>query len=120
MKIAIPVSDKSIDADIYDSLGRAPYFIFYNVISNDYEFIDNKAVASQGGAGVRVAQVIADNGVRAVITKQCGGNAEKVFASSEVLIYQSIPGTLKENISAYTNNCLNLMQSFVENKNSDK
>ena len=39
MKIAFPVNEKSIEADIYDSYGRAPYFVIYNTISKEIEYL---------------------------------------------------------------------------------
>ena len=68
MKIAIPIKEKSIKSSINDSFGRAPYFLIYSTVTKESVFLDNRAVAEQGGAGIRAAQVIADNGVRALIT----------------------------------------------------
>lgn len=75
-------------------------------------FSDNRAVVSQGGAGIRAAQVIADNGIKAIITPRCGENAEKLFRSAEVLIYKSIPGTVRQNIDEFVSEKLNLLNEF--------
>lgn len=109
MKIAIPAEDKSMDKSVYVSFGRAPYFLLYNTKTKECEYLDNSAVLNQGGAGIRAAQVIADNGVKALITPRCGENAEKVLSSAEVLIYKSIDGTIKENIDAFCEEELSLL-----------
>jgi predicted Fe-Mo cluster-binding NifX family protein len=112
MKIAIPTEEKSIKSNIYDYLGRAPYFLIYSTVTKEYEFLDNRAVVEQGGAGIRAAQVIADNGVRAVITNRCGENAEKLFRNAEVFVYAAQKGTAEENIAYFNENKLSLLNEF--------
>lgn len=117
MKIALPVCEKSIEGDIYDSFGRAPYYLLYNTNTKETDFLDHRAVVSQGGAGIRAAQVLADNGVRAIITPQCGENAEKILRNAEVLVYKSIPGSIQENIEAFISDNLNLLYEFKTKNN---
>ena len=57
MKIAIPVDEQNLDSGVCPSFGRAPYFLFYNTDTKESYYLDNSAVASQGGAGIRAAQV---------------------------------------------------------------
>ena len=112
MKIAIPMNEKSIDTEVCPSFGRAPYFLFYNTITKEEYYLDNAAVANQGGAGIRAAQVIVDHGVKALIAPRCGENAAEVLTKSEVLVYHSIPGTARQNIEAHLNNQLPLLSEF--------
>jgi len=114
MKIALPAEEKSLDAKINQSFGRTPYILLYNTITKESEFLDNSAVVMQGGAGIRVAQVVADNGIKALITLQCGENAEKVLENAEVLVYKAIPGTVKQNIDKFVLEELNLLNEFHE------
>ena len=72
MKIAIPVDEQSLDSGVCPSFGRAPHIFFYNSINEETYYLDNTAVASRGGAGIRAVQVIADHGVKSLITpKSC-------------------------------------------------
>ena len=112
MKIAIPVDEQNLDSGVCPSFGRAPYFLFYNTDTKESYYLDNSAVASQGGAGIRAAQVIADHGVKALLTPRCGENAEEVLRKSEVLIYKSIPGTAQQNIDAFIAEKLILLSDF--------
>ncbi|MFA9373064.1 MAG: NifB/NifX family molybdenum-iron cluster-binding protein [Poseidonibacter sp.] len=112
MKIAIPAENKSLSSNVYESFGRAPYFLFHNTITKESEFLDNSAVISQGAAGIRVAQVIADNGIKALITPRCGENAQKILKNAEVFVYKSIPGTLQENIDEFLSDKLTLISEF--------
>lgn len=112
MKIAIPVDDKTMESNVCVSFGRAPYFFFYDMATKESYFLDNSAAASQGGAGIRAAQVIADHGVNALLTPRCGENAEEVLSKAGVLIYKSIPGTVQQNIDAFAAEELMLLSSF--------
>lgn len=112
MKIAIPVDEQSLDSGVCPSFGRAPYFLFYNSANEETYFLDNAAVASQGGAGIRAAQVIADHGVKSLITPRCGENAEEVLRKAEVFVYRAIPGTARQNIEAHLQNQLTLLDEF--------
>ncbi|HHU83900.1 MAG TPA: dinitrogenase iron-molybdenum cofactor biosynthesis protein [Clostridiales bacterium] len=112
MKIAIPVNEQNLKSEVCQSFGRAPHFLFYDTDTKESYFLDNSAVASQGGAGIRAAQVIADHGVTALITTRCGENAEEVLRKAEVLIYKSISGTVQENIDAFVADKLILLKDF--------
>ena len=112
MKIAIPVDEKNLESVVSQSFGRAPYFFFFDTETEESSFLDNGAVASQGGAGIKAAQAIADNGVKVLLTPRCGGNAEEVLRRSEVAIYQSLPGTIKENLEAFAAKRLVLLSDF--------
>ncbi len=112
MKIAIPMNEKDMGTEVCSSFGRAPCFLFYDSVTKEVYYLDNEAVASQGGAGIRAAQVIADHGVKVLIAPRCGENAAEVLTKAEVFIYHSIPGTARQNIEAYLNNQLPLLSEF--------
>ena len=92
MKIAIPVDDKSLNSAVSQSFGRAPYFFFYDRETEESDFLDN--------------------GAKALLAPRCGGNAEEVLRRSEVVIYQSLPGTIKENLDAFAAQRLVLLSDF--------
>lgn len=112
MKIAIPSEIKSMSSNVNESYGRSPYFLIYDTVTKESEFLDNSAVLSQGAAGIRVSQVIADNGVKAIIAPRCGENASNILKNAEVFVYQSIPGTLQDNINEFLLEKLNLLNEF--------
>lgn len=120
MKIAIPVDEQSLESGVCPSFGRTPYFLFYNTVTKESYYLDNSAVVSQGGAGIRAARVIADHGVKALLTPRCGENSEKVLRKSEVLIYKSIPGTAQQNIDAFAAEQLILLSDFHPGLHGDE
>lgn len=112
MKIAIPVDEQNLKSGVCPSFGRAPYFLIYQTDTKERYYLDNSAVASQGGAGIKAAQVIADQGVTALLTPRCGENAEEVLRQSEILIYKTIPGTVQQNVDAFVAEQLTLLSEF--------
>jgi len=112
MKIAIPVDDVSMDTSICISFGRAPYFMMYDTESKNASFLDNSAAASQGGAGVKAAQLIVDSGADAILTPRCGENAAKVFHAANVKIYQTNGNILKHNLIAFENGELQILNEI--------
>jgi predicted Fe-Mo cluster-binding NifX family protein len=112
MKIALPIDEKSIESPVSLSFGRAPYFLLYSPVTQEAAFFENTAAASHGGAGIKAAQFIADHGANVLLAPRCGENAGQVLTKAEVLVYQTMPGTAKQNIDAYIANQLNLHAGF--------
>lgn len=112
MKIAIPVDDKTMESDVCISFGRAPYFLFYNTETKESIFLENGAAASQGGAGIKAAQTVVDNQAEALLTPRCGENAAAVIHAANVKIYKTTNASVKENISAFEEGKLSLLDEI--------
>lgn len=56
---------------------------------------------SQGGAGIKAAQVIVDHGAQVLITPRCGENAAEVLKKAGVALYGSVAGSAEENVRAF-------------------
>lgn len=112
MKIAIPVDNKSLCAGVCASFGRSPYFLIYDTESNEAEFIENTAAKTTGGAGIKAAQIIADNKAGVLLTPRLGENAAGVVKSADIEIYKSVDGSVQDNINAYTNGKLSLLSEI--------
>ena len=112
MKIAIPVDDKSMESRVCPSFGRAPYFLIYDNTTNENYFLDNSAVASQGGAGIKAAQAIVDDNVNTLLTPRCGENAEEVLSKAGIKLFKTIAGTAQQNIDAFVAEQLVLLKDF--------
>lgn len=108
----MPINEKDLNSSICSSFGRAPYFLFYNTDTKENYYLDNNAAASQGGAGIKTAQVMVDQGVEFLLTPRCGENAELVLKRSGIQIYQSTPGTAQQNIDAFIANKLVSLSDF--------
>lgn len=109
MKVVVPVESKSLDAPVCPSFGRTPLFVLYDTDSGIYEFIDNGAAASQGGAGIKAAQTLVDSGAAALITYRCGENAAQVLNAAGVKMYKAQDGSVTDNIVDFKEGKLSLL-----------
>lgn len=100
MKIAIPATANNIDSEVCPSFGRTEFFLIYNTNDQSNYFLDNSAAASQGGAGIKAAQILVDEHVDVLITPRCGENAASVLLEANIAIYKAAGNNLKDNISA--------------------
>jgi len=112
MKIAIPVNDKSIEAGVCISFGRTPYFLIYDTETKESAYLDNSAAASQGGAGIKAAQLVADSKADALLTPRCGENAADVIKAANIRMYKTTGDSVKENIDAFNEGKLSLLEEI--------
>lgn len=109
MRVAIPVEEKNIRSNVCVSFGRAPYFMFYDTKNEESIYIDNSAANSQGGAGIKAAQIIVDNNADVLITPRCGENAAEVLNAADIKIYKSSDNSIEKNLSELKDNKLKIL-----------
>lgn len=112
MKIAVPVDEKNLNSPVCVSFGRAPYFLIYDTDNKEGLFLDNSAVASTGGAGIKAAQTVVDSKVGALLTPRCGENAAEVLNAAGIKLYKTIDAPAQENIEAFTAGKLSLLEEI--------
>jgi predicted Fe-Mo cluster-binding NifX family protein len=112
MKLAMPVSKKELSSDVCQSFGRTPYFLVYDTEMQSSRFIDNGAAASQGGAGIKAAQSIADSGADVLLTPRCGENAAEVIRAADIKIYKTVSGSALDNINAFIDGKLTALEEI--------
>ncbi len=108
MKIAIPLDENKVDVCV--SFGRAPYFLFHENGSD--EILPNPAAEAEGGAGIKAAQFVMDQGTNVLITVRCGQNAADVFHAADIKLYKSESVSAQDNISAFTDGKLAELTHF--------
>lgn len=99
MKIAIPSEGKTLQSNVCQSFGRTEYFMVVNTDDMSFDVIDNAAVSSEGGAGIKAAQSVVDAGADAVITFHLGQNAADVLNAADIKIFKAVHGSI-ENVVA--------------------
>ena len=109
MKIAVPVDDKIVETNVCSSFGRTPYFLIYDTEIKDGRFIDNSAAASQGGSGIKAAQIVVDNNANVLLTPRCGENAAEVIKAANIEIYKTINASAMDNINAFITGKLDIL-----------
>ncbi|RBP65310.1 putative Fe-Mo cluster-binding NifX family protein [Alkalibaculum bacchi] len=114
MKIAIPVDEKDMGTNVCVSFGRTPYFLIYDTESKESVFLDNSAVASSGGAGIKAAQIIVDSNIEALLTPRCGQNAANVLKAANIKMYKTTTLSVKDSIDAFIAETLSLLDDIHE------
>jgi len=101
MKIAVTSTGKTLDSEVDPRFGRAACFIIVDTETMDFNVIENENVAAAGGAGISSAKVVIDAGAEAVLTGNCGPNAERTLTAAGVKLYTGATGTVAEAIELF-------------------
>ena len=94
MKIAVTAVGEGMDAQVDPRFGRAAYFALVDTETMAYEAVANGNVVASGGAGINAAKVVIDAGAKAVLTGNCGPNAERTLRAGQVKLYTGVEGTV--------------------------
>ncbi len=110
MKIAIPIDESK--TNVCPSFGRALYFLIADTDTGENTIIDNPATSSAGGAGIKAAQTVIDQNVKALLTPRCGQNAAEVFAAAGITLYQTVSESIDDTIAAFQKGKLAALQNI--------
>lgn len=112
MRVAIPVDDQKNETNVCISFGRAPYFMLYDIGTKKASFLINTAAQSQGGAGIKAAQLLVDNMVDVLLTPRCGQNAAEVLQPANIKIFKTVGTSVKENLQAFFDSKLTVLSEI--------
>ena len=101
MRVAISATGTDLTAQVDPRFGRSQHFIIFDPETSLHEAVDNANATAGGGAGIATAQMIVDQGVRAVLTGDCGPNAYRVLSTAGVSVITNVSGTVRDAIEAY-------------------
>jgi len=102
MKIAVTATGPDLEAKVDPRFGRCPYFLIVETDNLSFEAIENPNLALGGGAGVQSGQLMAEKGVKHVLTGNCGPNAYQTLAAAGIGIIVGCSGTVRDVIEQYT------------------
>lgn len=101
MKIAVTSTGKTLDSQVDPRFGRAACFIIIDTETMDFETIENENAAAAGGAGISSAKAVIDAGVEAVLTGNCGPNAQSTLSAAGVKLYTGATGTVAQAVELF-------------------
>lgn len=101
MKIAVTSIGKTLESQVDPRFGRSACFIIIDTETRDFSVIENENVAAAGGAGISSAKAVIDAGVEAVLTGNCGPNAERTLSAGKIELYTGVSGTISEAIEFF-------------------
>jgi len=106
MKIAVTSTGKTLDSQVDPRFGRAACFIIIDTETMDFNVIENENTAAAGGAGISSAKVVTDAGAEAVLTGNCGPNAQRTLSAAGLKLYTRVTGTVAEAVELFKSNKL--------------
>jgi predicted Fe-Mo cluster-binding NifX family protein len=72
MKIAITSTGNTMDSTIDQHFGRCAWFVFYDDISKNVEFIPNTAKEAREGAGIAAVELVASKEAHKIVSGEFG------------------------------------------------
>jgi predicted Fe-Mo cluster-binding NifX family protein len=101
MKICVSAIANSLEAPLDLRFGRCLYLVIVNSETMEFEAYPNLAADSKGGAGIQIAQTIANEGVKVVITGNVGPNAFGALSAAGIEIVTGASGTVREVVEKF-------------------
>jgi len=101
MKLAVTSVGIDLNAQVDPRFGRAAYFVVVETETMAFEAIENSNVAAAGGAGINSAKAVIDTGAQAVLTGNCGPNAERTLRAGNIKLYTGVKGTVAEAVEQF-------------------
>ena len=101
MKIAITSTGAKLEDKVDPRFGRCHYFILFDTETNKFEAIENTGAQGMGGVGIQSGHIMADKGVKVVLTGSCGPNAFQTLQAAGIKVITGVNGTVQEAIDKY-------------------
>jgi len=101
MRIAITATSPDLEAKVDPRFGRCPYFLIVETDDLSFEAIENPNLVLGGGAGVQSGQLMAEKGVKHVLTGNCGPNAYQTLAAAGIGVIIGCSGRVRDVIEQY-------------------
>ena len=101
MKIAVTSTGKDLDSQVDPRFGRAAHFIIVDTETMEFTTVENTSVDAGSGAGINSAKAVLDAGAQAVLTGNCGPNAQRTLSAGNVKLYVGLQGTVAQAVEQF-------------------
>ena len=107
MNIAVTATGPSMDAKVDPRFGRCPCFLIVETDTLKSEAFENPNVMLGGGAGIQSAQLMAERGIKHVLTGNCGPNAYQTLSAAGIGVIIGCSGKISDVIAQFKAGQLN-------------
>ncbi len=101
MKVAVTATEPSLDATVDPRFGRCPYFVIVDIENMTIDAAQNESDTLLAAAGIKSAQALAEKGVQAVLTGNCGPNAYQTLSAAAIAVITGCQGTVREAVEQF-------------------
>lgn len=101
MKIAVSSTGPDLEAQVDPRFGRCQHFVIVDPDTMEFEGVENTNMMAGGGAGIATAQMVADKGVKAALTGNCGPNAHQTLSAAGIEVITGVSGTVREAVEGF-------------------
>ncbi len=101
MKIAVTSQGNDLDSPVDQRFGRCPKLLIVETDDMTYDAIENPYVEETGGVGGRLASLLADRHVSAVLTGAVGPHAQQALEAADIQIVPGCSGPAREEAEAF-------------------
>ena len=121
MKIAVTSQGNNLDSQIDPRFGRGAYFLIVDPETLDWQAEPNPGKSASGGAGIRAAQFVSEQGCSAVISGDFGPNAFEALAAAGISMYIFSPyRTVLEAIDGFKSGQLKPLSSPTQSERTGR
>lgn len=108
MKVAVSATGPSLDSSIDPRFGRCPYFVLADIHESNTRVasVRNANESLGGGAGIRSAQLLVDNGASVVLTGECGPKAAQALGAAGIEVIVGCSGTVAQVLQQFRSGAL--------------
>ncbi len=105
MKLAITSKGNNLESKFDLRFGRSAWFCIYDKESKTIQFVENENKDSMGGAGTKTAEMVAELGVKQVISGDFGPKAKTLLERFEIqmIILNEENSTIQEILNKLKN-----------------
>jgi len=101
MKVAVSAMGSTWDAAVDPRFGRCSTFVLVETDNMIFEAIANANSSLGGGAGIQSAQLMAQKGIKVVLTGNCGPNAHLTLGAAGINVVVGCSGTVTEVVERF-------------------
>ena len=101
MRLVVISEGESLDSEVAEDFGHAPFFLVVDSESLDYHVIENEFADSPEGAGVAVAKAITTLRPDAVITGGIGMHGLSILRDANILVSYDEEGSVEQCVTDF-------------------
>ena len=106
MKLCVPVQkDEGLESCVCGHFGSAPFFILYDTKKQSRKTVNNTDQHHAHGA-CHPLSMLSGETIDVVLVGGIGARALQKFNSQGIRVFQSVEGTVEENVDRFTKNTL--------------